>query len=126
MNRWGYALESAGKSLIHHACGHLKALLPIMKEEAIIAIESISPPPTGNVELWEARDIVGPDLCLIGGIEPVHFLTLEDDAFEVYVRDLVERMPRKAFILANSDSCPPGVPLERFIRVGEIVKETSD
>ncbi len=124
MNRWGDALESAGKSLIHHACGHLKALLPEMKAEHIIAIESISPPPTGNVELWEARDIVGPDLCLIGGIEPVHFLTLEDAAFDAYVRDLIERMPHKAFILANSDSCPPGVPLERFRRVGEIVKET--
>ncbi|MEE4194241.1 MAG: uroporphyrinogen decarboxylase family protein [Anaerolineae bacterium] len=126
MNRWGELLEQTGKALIHHACGHLKALLPIMAQENIVAIESISPPPTGNVELWEAREIVGPELCLIGGIEPVHFLTLEDDAFEVYVRELIERMPRKAFILANSDSCPPGVPEERFRRVGEIVKETSD
>jgi uroporphyrinogen-III decarboxylase len=123
MSRWGNVLEEADKSLIHHACGHLKALLPIMKEENIIAIESLSPPPTGNIEIWDAREMIGPKMCLIGGIEPVHFLTLEDDAFDSYVHDLIERMPRKGFILANSDSCPPGVPVQRFQRVTEIVAE---
>ena len=125
MNAWGDRLAQVEKSLIHHACGHLKALLPIMKDEHIIAIESISPPPTGNIELWEAREIIGAEMCLIGGIEPVHFLTLDDDAFETYVLELLERMPQRGFILANSDSCPPGVPIERFKRVTEIVESYS-
>ena len=122
LNRWGELLEQDSKALIHHACGHLKALLPIMKDEHIIAIESISPPPTGNIDIWDSRAVIGSELCLIGGIEPVHFLTLDDDSFEVYIRELIERMPRKAFILANSDSCPPGVPVERFKRVSEMVR----
>ncbi|NSW53895.1 MAG: hypothetical protein HPY85_15450 [Anaerolineae bacterium] len=125
INAWGGVLHSAGKLMIHHACGHLKALLPVMAEEAVDAIESISPPPTGDVELWEARAIIGPRQCLVGGIEPVHFLTLDDTTFDEYVRTLIERMPRQGFILANSDSCPPGVPLERFRRVGEIVRQTA-
>ena len=66
VTRWGDLLAQVDKALIHHACGHLKALLPIMAQENIIAIESISPPPTGNVELWDAREIIGPELCQIG------------------------------------------------------------
>ncbi|MCD6475034.1 MAG: hypothetical protein J7K85_02065 [Anaerolineaceae bacterium] len=123
INEWGTMLHQAGKLMIHHACGHLKALLPIMAQEAVDAIESISPPPTGNVEIWDAKEVLGKKMCVVGGVEPVQFETLDDNVFVEYVRELIRRMPERGFILANSDSCPPGVKLERFAQVTEIVRE---
>jgi len=123
INEWGTMLHQAGKLMVHHACGHLKALLPIMAQEAVDAIESISPPPTGNVEIWDAKEVLGEKMCVVGGIEPVQFETLDDNVFVEYVRELIRRMPEGGFILANSDSCPPGVKLERFAQVTEIVRE---
>jgi uroporphyrinogen-III decarboxylase len=122
LDRWGEVVHDAGKLLIHHACGHVRKLLPIMAREKVDAIESLSPPPTGNVEIWDAQATLGETMGLIGGIEPVHFLTLEMDDLRAYVEDLLDRMNPHRYVLANSDSCPPGVTVEKFRLVTEIVR----
>ncbi len=123
ISRWGEAVHDAGKLLLHHACGHVRALLPIMAEEEIDAVESLSPPPTGNVEVWEAQEVLSPEVGIIGGIEPTKFLNLNLEAFREYVEDLLARVDPRHFIVGNSDSCPPGVSIEKFRLVTEIVKE---
>lgn len=122
MSRWGKAVHEAGKLLIHHACGHLRALLPIMAEEEIDMVESLSPPPTGNVEVWEAQEVLGPAVGIIGGIEPTQFLNLEIEELRDYVETLLDRVHARHYVLANSDSCPPGVSVEKFRLVTEIVQ----
>jgi len=93
-----------------------------MAQESVDAIESLSPPPTGNVEVWEAQEVLGPQLGVIGGIEPVHFLTLDLNNLGDYVNTLLDRVRPRHYILANSDSCPPGVSVEKFRLVTEIVQ----
>ena len=88
----------------------------------IDAVESLSPPPTGNVEVWEAQEILDPQVGIIGGIEPVHFLTLDMNDLRDYVETLLDRVEPQRYILANSDSCPPGVSVEKFRLVTEIVQ----
>ena len=122
LNRWGDVIHGAGKLLLHHACGHVRALLLTMAKESVDAIESLSPPPTGNVEIWDARKIMGPEMGLIGGIEPVNFLNLDLPQLRDYVDNLIEHMDSHRYILANSDSCPPGVALEKFRMVSEMVR----
>jgi hypothetical protein len=122
INRWGQAVHAAGKLLVHHACGHIRALLPVMAQESIDAIESLSPPPTGNVEVWEAQEILDPRVGIIGGIESVHFLTLDLNDLRGYVETLLDRVRHRHYILANSDSCPPGVSVEKFRLVTQIVQ----
>jgi len=122
MRRWAAMVHDAGKLLLHHACGHLRALLPIITEEGVDAVESLSPPPTGNIEIWEAQALLGQRTGLVGGIEPVNFLNLDLPALRVYIEELLARMDHRRWILANSDSCPPGVTLEKFRLVTEIVK----
>ncbi len=122
MDRWGQVVHAAGKLFIHHACGHVRALLPAMAKEAIDAVESLSPPPTGNVEVWEAQEILGPRVGIVGGIEPVHFLTLDLDDFREYVETLLDRVTPHHYVLANSDSCPPGVDVDKFRLVTHIVQ----
>ena len=123
MKRWAEIVHDADKLLLHHACGHLKALLPIIAEEGVDAVESLSPPPTGNVEIWDAQAVLGQKTGLIGGIEPVHFLNLNLLGLRVYIEELLERMDHRRWILANSDSCPPGVTQEKFRLVTEIIRQ---
>jgi uroporphyrinogen-III decarboxylase len=125
MSCWGQILHDANKLLLHHACGHVQALLPILARECVDAIESLSPPPTGNVEIWEARRVMGPEMGLIGGIEPINFLNLDLTQLRGYVQNLIDRMGTHRYILANSDSCPPGVSVEKFLLISKLVKENS-
>jgi uroporphyrinogen-III decarboxylase len=124
VSRWSAICHDAGKLLIHHACGHLRALLGHMAETGIDAVESISPPPTGNIELWEAKATLPDTVALIGGIEPTVFLYSAMAELERHVRRLIEKVGRRRFVLSNSDSCPPGVTLEKFHLVSRIVRDS--
>ena len=115
-------LGESGKSYIQHACGHVKDLLPIMLADGVKAVESISPFPTGNVTLSEARAIVGSRFGIIGGIEPTSFLDLSLEELALYVEEVIEEGSGGPFVLANSDSCPPGVTVEKFKLVSSIVR----
>lgn len=125
INGWCDILHDADKLYIQHACGQLKALMPMIASSKIDCIESISPPPTGNIELWEARELLPKSIALIGGIEPTVFRYSSLEELEVYTRKLIQNMKGSRFILANSDSCPPYVELEKFNLVSEISKSYS-
>ncbi len=123
INAWCDVLHNAGKLYIQHACGHLKQLMPIMARTGIDCIESISPPPTGNIEMKDARSQLPDRIALIGGIEPVNFLELDTAALKEYVKTLLNQMSGSRYVLANSDSCPPNVELDKFKLVGELVRD---
>jgi len=123
LTQWADLIHAQDKLLIHHACGHLHDLLPLMAATGIDVIESISPPPTGNIELWDARSYLPAHVGLIGGIEPTIFLHSTEAELEVHVKNLLNKMGRRNWILANSDSCPPGVSLDKFIQVSRLVRE---
>lgn len=122
INEWGEIIHDSDKYLVHHACGHLRALLPLMAKTEIDMIESISPPPTGNIELWEAKELIPEHIGLIGGIEPTIILNCNLKELEDYVTNLISKVGNKKYILANSDSCPPGVSKEKFLLVSQIVR----
>lgn len=120
---WGNVLHANGKMLVHHACGHLKAILPLMAKNPIDVIESISPPPTGNIDIDDAFDLLPENVGLIGGIEPVFFENCTYEELEKRVYDLLETRKGRRYVLANSDSCPPGVDYDKFVFVSELVKK---
>lgn len=122
INGWCDILHDAGKLYIQHACGHLKDLMPLMAQSKIDCIESISPPPTGNIEIWDAREALPGHITLIGGIEPTIFESSAIEDFTIYVQRLVERMQGTRYVLANSDSCPPGVSLEKMYLIQKLIK----
>lgn len=122
INRWGQLQHAAGKLLLHHACGHVRHLLPLLAEEEIDVVESLSPPPTGDVEIWEAQEILGPEVGIVGGIEPTQLLSLDLEHLGEYVDRLLDRVQTHHYVLANSDSCPPGVSTEKFRSITEIVR----
>ena len=123
LNEWGRMIHRAGKMLFHHACGHVRALLPIIAEEDIDAIESISPPPSGDIEIWDAQRLVNQRVALIGGIEPIKLLSYEGEEFDRYIREILKKTDTRRYVLANSDSCPPAVAEWKFHRVTQILRD---
>lgn len=123
IEKWGRIFHDNGKYLIHHACGHIRDLLPLMNQLPIDMVESISPPPTGNIDIADAFGLLGKDKGLIGGIEPVFFKDCTIKQLEDRVHHLLEISKGRKYILANSDSCPPGVEWEKFYTVGKMVRE---
>lgn len=122
ITRWGEILHQNNKFLIHHACGHIRDLLPLMNQTPVDMIESISPPPTGNIDMDAAFALLDSDKGLIGGIEPTFFENCTIRELEERVDFLCRTAAGRRFILANSDSCPPGVSYEKFAAVSRMIK----
>ncbi|MDC7239214.1 MAG: uroporphyrinogen decarboxylase family protein [Spirochaetales bacterium] len=122
INSWCDILHSSGKKYIQHACGHLKDLMPLIGKSRIDALESVSPPPTGNIEFEEAGRLLPDHIALIGGIEPVFFEQCSLDELESRVLFLCSEMKGRPFVLANSDSCPPGVSREKMELVSGLMQ----
>ena len=122
ISAWCATLAAAGRRYLQHACGHVRRLLVPMRDSGVYGVESISPPPTGNVTIAEARRLAGPDFAIVGGIEPTEFLNLSPAQLEPYVEAVIAAAAGGPFVLANSDSCPPGVAVEKFRLVAEIAR----
>jgi hypothetical protein len=121
---WCKILSAHGKHYTQHACGHIAALVGRMQAHGAHAVESISPPPTGNITVRDARKTIGGSMGIIGGIEPTQFLRLSETQLRPYVASVIAEGAGGPFVLANSDSCPPGVTIEKFELVAEIARET--
>ncbi len=123
ISKWAQIIHREDKYLVHHACGQIKNLIVDMKATGIDVIESMSPPPTGDIYTYEAREKLGDDITLIGGIEPTVLLNYGMDELREYVREVIVKTGSTGFILGNADSCPPGVDIEKFMMISELVKE---
>jgi hypothetical protein len=58
----------------------------------------------------------------IGGIKPTHFLKMTEAEFVPYVESVIQEGRGGPFLLANSDSCPPAVTVEKFKQVAEVMR----
>lgn len=122
ISQWCDILAANDKKYIQHACGHLQTILPSLKAQGVFAVESLTPKPTGNITMAEARAMLGADCGIIGGIDPVEFLTKSLDELEDYVEQVMHDCQGGPFVLANSDSCPPGVSIEKFKLIADMVR----
>jgi hypothetical protein len=115
--------HSSGKLLLFHACGHLHDLMPAIAGTGLDGIESLTPPPTGNVELAFAREILGPDKTIIGGLDPVWFAQASAAEVSEKVQAIAEEVrPGRHFMLMPSDSTPAHVPLANFEAVRRTIE----
>lgn len=122
ISHWAHMLHKHEKLLVHHACGHVRNVLTDMARTGIDCIESLSPPPTGDIEIIDAFAQLPENICIIGGIEPTFLLNSNMTELEAYTRDLLKKIRGKRYILANSDSCPPGVSYEKLRLITSIVQ----
>ena len=90
-----------------HSHGKVKSVLNSFRNMRIDAIDPLEPPPDGDVELKEARRILGNETTLLGNIE--------ERLLEIGSRDDVERQVKKAMEEGASGGrfilCPTAMPL---------------
>jgi len=110
-----------GKISVIHACGHLQGLEASFSDISVDCIESVSPPPTGNVSLKEFKKAL-PGVCIMGGI-PANYYLLEVEAFKDYVKKLIlENKDGGNFILSSGDSIPADARIENIMSIRNIVE----
>lgn len=56
------------KKAILHMCGHLNALLHIIKETGLDGVNALTPSPVGDTIIKDALDVLGEDIIILGGI----------------------------------------------------------
>ncbi|MCP5112366.1 MAG: hypothetical protein GY953_16195, partial [bacterium] len=111
-------VHSRGKIFCVHACGHNKALLPLVGASKVDCLEGVTPPPMGNVNLGEARRMAGYDRFTVnGGMDASHMEVAEgaEAAIHHYTRELFDSMgDKRHFIYASSCTTPAGTPWENL------------
>jgi uroporphyrinogen-III decarboxylase len=117
-------LHAQGKHLLVHVGGPIKHLLALMAEVGIDGLEGIAGIPQSNASLTAAREVVGPEMTLWGGIPQDLLLNTHDEqAFEAAVRQAVEEtLEDGRMILGVADRMPVKAELSRLEAIPSLIK----
>lgn len=118
-------MHGAGKVAILHMCGHLKALLPVIRETGLDGVHAMTPPPIGDTPWEMGLDVLGNDTIIMGLLSmcltnPV--LPNPEDIRERLDALVTDRLRRANLILvAGADGTP--LPAEPFCRVRDWIMQ---
>jgi len=122
LNDYAKILHSGNKIHGVHMCGHLKGLLKHLRELEVDGLESVTPPPTGNLELPEAMRALGDKLFIIGGLDAPSFRQQSPKEVNEWMRRLLSQIPsQEGLILEVTDDVSPNTPLENLKAVGQTI-----
>jgi len=80
------------KLFVPHMCGLLRGVLPELRDTGLDGIEALTPPPLGDCPIGLAREILGPEVTLIGGIDPTQFVGGTPEKTRQMILDYVSQM----------------------------------
>lgn len=107
-----------------HTCGKIGDRLELMAETGTDGIDTLDPPPLGNVDLKDAKRRVGGRLFLKGNIDPVN--TIHHGTPEKVLEDAKKCIEAASkgggYILSTACSVPPSSPPENIIMLYEAVE----
>lgn len=103
-------IRDFGKKTLLHCHGKIKNILPELAEICPDAIQPIEPHPMGDVTLREVREILGPDMILIGNIEYTALAESSEEEIYNLVKNAIEEGGPLNFIL-----CPSCAPYEKVL-----------
>jgi len=93
-----------------HACGHNRALMPLVGRSGVDCLEGLTPPPMGDVPLHEARKLAERESFVVnGGMDSKHLEQPLDARALIrnYTRGLFESMgDKRGFLFASSCTTP--------------------
>jgi hypothetical protein len=117
-------MRERGKTLVCHADADTTHILALIKEAGFAMAECFVTAPMVSMTLARARQILGDDVIIWGGIPSVMLCDPVTDAqFEAYMLDLFRTIaPGDAFILGVADNVMPEAKIERIGRVSEMVE----
>ena len=124
LNEYADLYHEAGKIVLIHACGTLKDIAEELGRGRYDGFCDIAPPPTGDLDLAEAKEVWGNRKVAMGGIDATAFVSLSPEEMKKHVRHILQRISsHRGVILGSGDAVPPGTPLETLRAVTEAVNE---
>ena len=87
-------------------------------------VETLTPPPVGDIDLAEAKRLYGERTCLKGYVDLLYVLKMgTPELVERTVREAIEvAAPGGGFILGTSDSIREGTPMENIVAYFETAR----
>ena len=111
-----------------HTCGSIGDRLELMEQTGTAGIDTLDPPPLGNVELRDAKIRIGGRLFIKGNLDPVHVLLEGNpETVRAAAKGCIEAAAAGGgYILSSACSVPPHAPpenLEVLVSVAETCGE---
>ncbi|MBS6195909.1 MAG: hypothetical protein KH828_10055 [Clostridiales bacterium] len=123
IDKYAKLLHDSGKLFITHMCGCLNAFKDDIKNGLQDGIDSLCPPDTGDLYVWEARKAWGDNKIIIGGIDPPKLFQMSADESAKEAAMILEQMRGETgFILSTGDAVSYGTPIENLRKITELVK----
>jgi uroporphyrinogen-III decarboxylase len=124
LNEYADLYHEAGKIVLIHACGTLKDIVEELGIGRYDGVCDIAPPPTGDLELAEAKEVWGNRKVATGGIDATAFVSLSPEEMKKHVLHILQRISsHRGVVLGSGDAVPAGTPLETLRAVSEAVEE---
>lgn len=108
-----------------HICGKSWQLVEMVAEETdVTSMEPLEEPPTGNVDLREAKRRVGKKLCIKGNVNTTEIMlrASPDEVEEKCKRCIDAAGEGGGFILSSGDQCGRDTPDENIFKMVEVAK----
>lgn len=121
------AIQASGGYARLHSHGRLRQILADIAATGCDGLDPIEPPPQGDMELAEVRELVGAQMVLFGNLEASDLENLPEEEFRLKVRRALAEGPGgRGFVLMPS-SCPYGRVLsKRALRNYEVMIEEAE
>ena len=124
LNEYADLYHKAGKIVLIHACGKLKDIVDELGLGRYDGVCDIAPPPTGDLDLVEAKEAWGKRKVAMGGIDATAFIDLSPEEMKGHVNHILQQISfHRGVILGSGDAVPAGTPLETLRAVTEAVEE---
>jgi len=124
INDYADILHDREKIFLTHRCGLLKGLLEFIREGREDGICDISPPPTGNLDIWDAKEAL-PGKVLVGGIDPTFLCGWSSKQIRDYVREMIVKSKGlDRIIVGSADAVPKNAKIENLKAVSEVLDRT--
>jgi hypothetical protein len=105
------AIQQAGGVVYTHTCGKIGDRLDLMEATGTMGIDTLDPPPLGNMELPDAKRQTGQRLFIKGNMDSVALLNFQDkEQVLEHARDRIKHgKPGGGYILSTACSVAPRV-----------------
>jgi len=108
-----------------HTCGKIGDRLDLMLATGTDGIDTLDPPPLGNVELFEAKKILSGRAFIKGNIDPVNVLSHKD--INIVRKNVIEKLqtgkPGGGYIVSSACSVAPHTPPENLSLLTSLAEE---
>ena len=110
-------LHGHGKKAVLHMCGHLRTLLPTIRETGLDGINAVTPPPVGDTVYEDVLDAYSDDFVLFGAVlSPTvfHCAGLGHEELHAFLDHLYTPRLRRSHMVLWLAADGLATPLERF------------